>query len=158
MGGFGFEDRGTIGSGRPIRVVALIGAAAAVVAVVLRIAAPFDHGIWLIAYLVLVGALAPWLIALGEERLGAAPDRRTAPEAAAWLAGVIAVPAGVLADARVLVVVGGIALLAALASIARRAIDAGAAAPALAAHGAVIAFMAASTLVGIGLAWDKPWL
>jgi hypothetical protein len=156
--GFSLEGRGTIGSGRPIRVVGLIGAAAAVVAVVLRIAAPFDHGSWLIAYLVLVGALAPWLLALGEERLGAAADRRTMPEAAAWLAGLIAVPAGVLADARVLVVVGGIALLAALVSIARRALAVGAAAPALAAHGAVIAFMAASTLVGIGLAWDTPWL
>ena len=158
VGGFGREGRGTIGGGRPIRVVALIGAAAAVVAVVLRIAAPFDHGTWMIAYLVLVGALAPWLLAFGEERLGAAADRRTAPEAAAWLAGVIAVPAGVLADARVLVVAGGVALLAALVSIARRALAAGAAARALAAHGVVIAFMAASTLIGIGLAWDTPWL
>ncbi|MEZ5155737.1 MAG: hypothetical protein R2718_06475 [Solirubrobacterales bacterium] len=124
--------------------------------VAIRIATPFDHGIWLIAYLLLVGSVAPILVVRSLEHLDASVVRRSAIEAAAWLAAVILVPAGVLVDARALVVVGSFSLLAALALITQRT------PPATAnrrlAHFLIIWFMAASTFVGIALAWDRPWL
>ncbi|HET6830672.1 MAG TPA: hypothetical protein VFH44_04905 [Solirubrobacterales bacterium] len=151
-------------AGHPLRGVAIAGGVATVVAIELRIFAPFDHGVWLVAYLLLVGTVAPLLLARGEQRLGApAAGAAASGEAAAWLVGVAAVPAGVLADARLLVVAGGAALLAALASIARRSRprDAGRASGSgrdLLIHGTVVGFMAVSTVVGIALAWDTPWL
>ena len=149
--------RGKRGRGQPLIAVALIGAAAAGAAIALRFVAPFEHGSWLIAYLVLVGALAPYLLAAGLDRLGVDADRRGRLEAAAWLAAVVMVPAGVLLDARLAVVAGSAALLAALVSIARRT-PADVAARHRLAHDAIIAFMALSTFVGIGLAWSRPWL
>jgi len=152
-------------AGHPLRAVALAGAAATVVAIALEIIAPIDHGVWLIAYLLLVGAVAPLLLARGERRLGAAAEPAARWQAMAWLAGVAAVPAGVLADVRLLVVAGGGALLGALASIARLSL-----APHRGGHRArpggreaviqagVVAFMAVSTIIGIALAWDTPWL
>jgi hypothetical protein len=148
---------------RPLVAVAVAGAAATVVAIELRIFTPFDHGVWLIAYLLLVGAAAPLLLARGERRLGATAGTAATGEAAAWTAGLVAVPAGVLADARLLVVLGGAALLAALASMARRAFATArrrdpAAGRDLLVHAGVVGFMAVSTFVGIALAWDTPWL
>jgi len=122
------------------------------------VAAPFEHGIWLIAYLALVGTIAPYLLARAEARLGAPIDRRSETEAIAWLIAVVAVPAGVLLDARLLVVAGSAALLAALASMARRTLALAGPARQRLAYAAMIAFMTASTFVGIGLAWDRPWL
>lgn len=124
-------------------------------AIALRIVAPFEHGTWLIAYLLLVGALAPYLIAAGQDRLGVGADRRSGFEAAAWLVAVVTVPAGVLLDARLLVVIGGAVLLASLASLAQRSPPG---ARRRLAHAAIIAFVAVSTLIGIALAWDRPWL
>jgi hypothetical protein len=82
---------------------------------------------------------------------------------ALWNAGVILVPAGVLIGVRLPVVIGGLALLAALSLFARSARAARKAEPEprrglWAAQVALIAFMAASVLVGTALAWEKPWL
>jgi hypothetical protein len=83
-------------------------------------AAPFAHGSWLAAYLVLVGGVAQ--IALGAGAAALAPGDRSARLAPAqlllWNVGSIAVPGGVLAGERVLVALGSIALLAALAAFA----------------------------------------
>lgn len=157
----------------PLRRCALLGAVTAALTVLLLIVAPFDHGVWLLAYLLLVGFAAPILLAVGESRLLAEPLDGTGADrlAGAWLAGMILVPAGVLLDIRLPVVIGAVALLLALGSLTQRAFAAGArparaASPrarrmqagARRAHAALIVFMAASTLVGVLLAWDSPWL
>lgn len=165
---FGVSDVGDRGIGRshPLALIGAAGGAAGITALAVRLATPFDHGIWLVAYLLLVGCIAPLLLAAGERRLLAAPiaDEGAGTAAALWLCGVLAVPAGVLGDARVLVWAGALALAAALALLARRAYG-GAAPPApgrgraaLLGHGAMIASMAASTAIGVALAWDYPWL
>jgi len=146
---------GKHGRGQPLAAVAHFGAAAAGTAIVLRVVAPFEHGTWLIAYLVLVGAVAPYLLAAGQERLGVGVDRRSRLEAAAWLGAVVMVPAGVLLDARLLVVGGGAVLLGSLASLAQRSLPG---ARRRFAHAAIIAIVAASTFIGIALSWDRPWL
>jgi len=159
------SSAGYIDRAHPLRVCALLGAVATAFAIALGVATPFDHGIWLIAYLLLVGFAAPWLLAAGETRLLDDPAGNGADlQAGAWLAGMIAVPAGVLLEVRLLVVVGAAALLVALVSLTRRAFATGAhplpgAAPgARRIHAALIAFMALSTAVGVLLAWDTPWL
>lgn len=149
------DRRGPRYRGQPLGACALVGAIATVAAIVVRLVTPFEHGIWLVAYLLLVGTVAPYLLAAGQQRLGVAVDRRSVAEAGAWLAAVVLVPAGVLLDARLLVVAGGSALLACLASLAHRSLPG---ARRRLAHAAIIAFMAASTFVGIALAWDRPWL
>lgn len=151
---------------QPLALVAALGAAAGLVAVAARIATSFEHGIWLIAYLLLVGALAPALLARGERRLLAAPLEGAGARllAGLWLAGVIAVPAGVLGSARLLVCAGAACLLAALAILAARAFG-GQAVPAAARgrvdatiHVALLIAIAASTAIGVALAWGEPWL
>ena len=156
---------GPVDRAHPLRVCALFGALATAFAIALRVATPFDHGIWLIAYLLLVGSAAPWWLAAGEVRLLDDPARGGAElQAGAWLAGMIAVPAGVLLEARLLVVIGAAALVVALVSLTRRAFAAGArplpgATPgSRRIHAALIAFMALSAAVGVLLAWDTPWL
>jgi hypothetical protein len=83
-------------------------------------AAPFAHGSWLAAYLVLVAGVAQ--ITLGVAAAALAPADRSARLAPAqlllWNVGSLAVPAGVLVTQRVLVALGSIALLAALAACA----------------------------------------
>jgi hypothetical protein len=84
-------------------------------------------------------------------------------QAALWDAGVVAVPVGVLADARLFVVVGSIALLASLVAFGQTyrllAADPDAALGRLEVrYLALIAFMASSVLAGTVLAWDIPWL
>lgn len=149
----------------PLVVVAGFGGVAGLVAAVIRTAIGFDHGIWLVAYLVLVGFLAPTLLCRGERRVLAqpGPDQGARLVAALWLAGVIAVPAGVLGQARVLVCAGAVCLLAALVLLVDRAY-AGGATPApersrteLTAHGLTIAVMTVSTGIGVLLAWSYPW-
>lgn len=156
----------TVDPPQPLALVAALGAAAGLVAIAARVAAESEHGIWLIAYLLLVGALAPALIARGERRLLAAPlaGRGARLIAGLWLAGVAAVPAGVLGDARILVCVGATCLFVALALLAARAF-AGRAAPApargrleLGAHAALLIAIAVSTGIGVALAWGQPWL
>ena len=112
----------------PLRRCALFGAVTAALTVLLLIVAPFDHDVWLLAYLLLVGFAAPQLLAAGENRLLAAPLDGTGADrlAGAWLAGMILVPAGVLLDIRLPVVIGAVALLIALGSLTQRAFAAGA--------------------------------
>jgi hypothetical protein len=132
--------------------------AAALIAAVARAIEPFAHGIWLVAYLFLVGFLAQVLLARGQATvLAAAPSDAGDPpigaQVALWNAGVVAVPLGVLVEARVFVVVGSVALLSALAAFWRAA-SRGAGVGYL----TLMVFMAASVLIGTALAWDTPWL
>ena len=128
---------------------------------------PFDHGIWLLAYLLLVGFAAQFLLGRGQAALIAAqgpPHAQLEFQALLWNAGVVLVPAGVLIEARLLVVIGGIALLTALTSFARSAgetsplRDGDSSPRQWFAQIALIGFMAISVLVGTALAWDTPWL
>ena len=128
---------------------------------------PFDHGIWLIAYLVLVGFLAQLLLGLGQAALlstaglNSPSHQARLAQALHWNLGVVAVPAGVLANSRLAVVVGSVSLLAALASLwqTARPVLPGRAAPTRPgwAYALLLLAMAASTLIGTALAWDIPW-
>jgi hypothetical protein len=147
-----------------------------VLAAAVRAIAPFAHGIWLVAYLFLVGFLAQLLLGWCQGNLTAgrrtrsdAPPIRAqaAPpiraQAALWNGGVVAVPLGVLLDARLFVVLGSLALLTSLAAFwqAYRSLRSEAGAPPGAlevGYVSLIAFMAASVLVGTALAWDTPWV
>ena len=151
------------GSGGPdrLRQWALISLAAGLTAAGLRAAIPFDHGIWLVAYLLLVGFLAPFALGAGQAALleGRAAKRGTDRQALLWAFGTVAVPAGVLADSRLPVLAGGLALLVALLWMAPAPLGGRRLRPALAyAHLGLVAFMAASVVVGVALAWDTPWL
>ena len=98
--------------------------------------------------------------------LVASPSGANAPigaQVAFWNAGVVAVPLGVLVGARLLVVLGSVALLTALngfwqASRPCRSDSSTASGSRGIAYKALIITMAASVLVGTGLAWDIPWL
>jgi hypothetical protein len=83
-------------------------------------AAPFGHGSWLAAYLVLVGGVSQIVLRTGQLALGAPRLNRAVPLAqlVLWNLGSLAVPAGVLADVSALVTAGSVALLAALALFA----------------------------------------
>jgi hypothetical protein len=147
---------------------ASLSLAAAVLAAAARIIEPFAHGIWLVAYLFLVGFLAQLLLGRCQAMLRAAGRTRTdappiGPQAALWNFGVVAVPLGVLLDARLFVVLGSLALLTSLAEFWRAyrslRLESGAASGALrVGYVALIVFMAASVLVGTVLASDTPWL
>jgi hypothetical protein len=83
-------------------------------------AAPFAHGSWLAAYLVLVAGVSQLALGLGARalagnRLSATTGRR---QVALWNVGNVAVMVGVLADAPLAVAAGSGALLAALGSFA----------------------------------------
>ena len=151
---------------RPFSGLAVLSLVAVLVAAAVRAEEPFAHGIWLVAYLFLVGFLAQFLLGLGQSALRGRAGRpataqRTRAQAILWNAGVIAVPLGVLANARIAVVIGSCALLAALALLAdsvrlpspgtRRGASTGRA------YAALLAFIAASVFVGTALAWDIPW-
>jgi hypothetical protein len=86
-------------------------------------AAPFGHGSWLAAYLVLVGGVSQGVLGAGRLALHAPPLSRTLSQAQVvlWNVGSLAVPAGVLGDAPTLVTVGSVALLCALALFAAEA-------------------------------------
>lgn len=149
-----------------LRQWALVALAATLVAAALRAVVAFEHGIWLIAYLGLVGFLAPLLLDIGERRLTGErlAQERENRQAALWACGTIAVPVGVFAGARLGVVIGSVALLIVLAEMAatalaqtrrssqpsRRAVPW--------AHLGLILFLGASVAVGVLLAWDEPWL
>jgi hypothetical protein len=166
---YGHDAEGLTG-----RTLGLFGAgaslslAAAVLAAAARTIEPFAHGIWLVAYLFLVGFLAQLLLGRCQAMLMAAGRTRTDPppvgaQAALWNSGVVAVPLGVLLDARLFVVLGSLALLTSLAAFwqAYRSLRSEAGVPPGAlgvGYVALIAFMAASVLVGTALAWDTPWL
>jgi hypothetical protein len=137
------------------------------VAAVARAIEPFAHGIWLVAYLFLVGFLAQLLLARGQATvLAAAPldaDPPIGAQAILWNAGVGSVPLGVLVGARVFVVVGSVALLTALAAFwrasrPRRSESGAVSGGAGVGYLALMVFMAGSVLIGTALAWDTPWL
>jgi hypothetical protein len=142
--------------------------AAAVLAAAARAIEPFAHGIWLVAYLFLVGFLAQLLLGRGQASLlaGSPSPTNSAPirtQATLWNAGVVAVPLGVLGGARLLVALGSVALLTSLAAFWRayrllRSEPAAARGALGIGYVALILFMAASVLVGTALAWDIPWL
>lgn len=144
-----------------------LAAVATVVATALRLIESYDHGIWLVAYLLLVGTVAQYLLARGQAELAPeAPHELTLFEALLWSIGVITVPLGVFVDVRILVAVGSAALLAALflfwrttrpaGTYARRGsdrsgfINAG--------YTTLLVFMVISVFVGLGLASDVPWI
>lgn len=137
---------------------------AAAVATLIATLDPFDHGAWLVAYLFLVGFLAQVLLDRGQVAVlgGRSPRPQVGLQAVLWNAGVVFVPVGVLVEMRIFVVIGGLSLLAALwlfLQTARRAHPAadGGSRRQRAGYLTLIAAMAASVLVGTGLAWDTPW-
>ena len=99
---------------------ALAAFVAAIVAIAVHAAEPFAHGGWFIAYLLLVGFLAQLLLGVGQgrllraEALPSVPHRIRLAQALLWNVGVVAVPVGVLGEARVAVVAGSVSLAGAL--------------------------------------------
>ena len=118
--------------------------------------APFAHGSWLAAYLVLVAGAAQ--IGLGAGRaalpLPACGSRAARAELWLWNAGNVAVVAGVFLDAPAIVVAGSVALLAALASFA--AGTRGARSLGVAVYRLAIVVLATSVFVGCALAGAAP--
>ena len=138
---------------------------AGVIAVTIQLIAPFDHGVWLIAYLLLVGSLAPYLLGVGEAALlgNRSVGRAVNAQPALWAAGTIAVPTGVLFGSRLPIALGSLALSAALGSMASAGL---ASRPQCSPHGrgrlelaygVLILFMTTSVGVGLILAWDISW-
>jgi hypothetical protein len=83
-------------------------------------AAPFAHGSWLAAYLVLVGGVAQLVLGAGRLALPA-PVRSTGltrAQLVLWNVGGAAVAVGVLTDVAAIVVAGSAVVLAALAAFA----------------------------------------
>jgi hypothetical protein len=161
------DEDGRTGRARSLfAACASLSLAAAMLAAVARAIEPFAHGIWLVAYLFLVGFLAQlllgrWQASLLADRLSGAISAPVRTQAGLWNAGVVAVPLGVLGDVRLLVVLGSVALLVALAAFWQtyRSLSSEAASGALGmSYVALIVFMGASVLVGTALAWDTPWL
>ena len=137
---------------------ALIVAGGGVAAV--NSAAPFTHGSWLAAYLVLVGGGAQIALAAGLVAVGSRPGRSRG-RLLLWNFGSLAVAAGVLADATAWVTAGSVALLCALAIFAYAASQAALARRARAvAYLVLIVSLAASVVVGSALAGAAPggWL
>jgi hypothetical protein len=124
---------------------------------------PFSHAAWLVAYLFLVGFLAQALLERGQAALAGRRARaKIRFQAALWNAGVIAVPIGVFTDARLWVVLGGLSLLIALVSFwratSRSRLRRSGPVRLQTAYILLLAVMAISSFVGIGLAWHRPWL
>lgn len=118
-------------------------------------AAPFAHGSWLAAYLVLVGGVSQAALGVGQLWL-----RRPLPSSQVrraqlllWNAGGLIVPAGVLAGTTAVVWVGSVALLAALACFAANAVTARPRADrGTIVYGLLIVALAVSVVVGCALA------
>ena len=109
-------DRSTGGFLASAAVLIVAGGAVAAV----NSAAPFGHGSWVAAYLVLVGGVSQIVLSTGQVALGTRRLTRAVSPAqlVLWNLGSLAVPAGVLADWAWLVTAGSVALLAALALFA----------------------------------------
>ena len=124
---------------------------------------PYEHGVWLVAYLFLVGFAAQFLLARGRDAISpTVPAGLVNLQTVLWNLGVVAVPVGVLADVRIPIAVGSLALVAALSlfwSSVRAAYDAGGAGRTATgwAFAALLAFMLASTVIGMALGSDIPW-
>jgi hypothetical protein len=137
---------------------------AGVLSAAVNIAAPFDHGWWLVAYLSLVGALSQLLLGVGQSVLAenaaspVAADSLVVIQLALWGLGTIAVAAGDLAGTTAVLLCGSGLLLADLALFAgglRRAAH-GAARRAQRGYAALLVFLAISVLVGSSLAGALP--
>ena len=151
-----------------LNAAALASLGAAMIVTAAHLSEPFAHGIWLIAYLVLVGFLAQILLGRGQVELLVAaglpfPSREIrVAQATLWNVGVIAVPLGVFIETRLAVVLGSVSLLTALASLwktvrtaimtitprKRRGLS----------YAALLISMAVSVLAGLALGWDIPWV
>lgn len=151
-----------------LTAAALVSLIAAAVAIAVLVADPFDHGGWLVAYLVLVGFLAQLLLGRGQAALlsaGGLPLPLRGARLAQpllWNLGVVAVPVGVLAETRVAVVAGSVSLIAALLSLwntVRHVLPGAGARPSRLGWGyaCLLVVMTASVFVGTALAWDIPW-
>jgi hypothetical protein len=159
----------TMREARPdLTAAGLASLAAGAVAIAVLVSKPFDHGGWLVAYLILVGFLAQLLLGRGQAallsaaHLAAPPRQVRLAQALLWNLGVVMVPVGVLAEVRLAVVTGSVSLIAALVSL-RKTVQ-----PALAGatpprsrlgwgYTGLLLVMAASVFVGTALAWDIPW-
>jgi len=150
----------------PHTIAALVSLLASALVAIAFALDRFDHGIWLVAYLFLVGFAAQLLLGRGQAALvaaGTAADAAVGLEVILWTAGVVLVPVGVLVEARLPVVIGGLTLLAALSCFARSAGETRPVGHEVSRSPwltqlALISFMASSVLVGTALAWDTPWL
>jgi hypothetical protein len=147
-------------AGRFVAVGGVMVVAGGIVAAV-NSAAPFAHGSWLAAYLVLVAGVAQITLAVAGAALGSAVrSPHLAPAILVlWNVGSVAVPAGVLSTETALVAVGSFALLAALAAFAAgiRGAPTGAG---RVAYQVLLAGLAVSVLVGctLGDAAPAAWL
>lgn len=145
-----------------LELAAFASLGAAGLATAIFASSPFAHGAWLIAYLLLVGFLAQFLLGVGQRALFPSdssclpPWRVRFAQAGLWNVGVIAVPLGVLSEARLVVVIGSVSLLAALTSLW---LTAGRDRASWRSRGyaTLLIGMAASVFVGTALAWDLPW-
>lgn len=119
-------------------------------------AAPIAHGSWLAAYWTLVGGIAGAALLIGSRQLAVRAASPTWP-VALWNAGVVLVPAGVLAAAPVLLSAGSLLLLAALCGFSAAVRRAGAAALC---YRLLALLLAASVIVGSALGGAPPgsWL
>jgi hypothetical protein len=124
-------------------------------------AAPFTHGSWLAAYLVLVGGVSQFVLGLGRLALPAplpsAQLRRA--QVVLWNAGSLVVVGGVLTDVAPLVTLGSAFVLAALACFAagaRLAREAPGALGLMVAYHAVVMVLAVSVIIGSVLAYATP--
>lgn len=116
-------------------------------------AAPFDHGSWLAAYLVLVGGVAQVLLLLAPVVVAEDATGTSAAPVWFWSAGSVAVPAGVLAGSVAAVGVGSAPLVAALVLLARDARHARWAGRGWAwAYAALLVMLGTSIVVGVALA------
>jgi hypothetical protein len=145
--------------------VSFLAASAGVAAVHVTEGVP--HGWWLVSFLGLVGGIAQLLLCAGCAALARSTplSRAASSRRQAWLlwnSGTLLVPFGVLADARLGVVLGSALLIAALRGhslelLGSRRARASRAPRWQLAYAALLAFLCASVVVGTALAWDLPW-
>lgn len=153
----------SVQSGRDGRVLFAVLGGAMIVAgglvAAVNSAAPFDHGSWLAAYLVLVGGVSQILLGLGHLFLPAPkPSARLLHvQLACWNVGNLVVAGGVLADVTAGVMAGSVVLLVALGCFATGAgWERSAARGRLAAYHAFGLMLAVSVLIGGALAGSNP--
>jgi hypothetical protein len=151
------QDRLSLGLG-------LAFLAAAAPAAALRATQPFEHGWWLVAYLLLVGGLSQLLLGPGRtwllSRVGRSQPRvaRLWGELVLWNVGTCAVPIGVFTDSASTVLAASAVLLIALIMYAAglNRTDRGPGRLA-GAYYLLVSFLFASVLVGTRLADALPW-
>lgn len=146
------------------RISAGLALLATGVAAVARLVYTYEHGIWLVAYLFLVGSLSQYLLARGQSALSPeTPARVVRSETLFWSAGVVTVPLGVLGGMKILIVIGSLVLLAALVlfwSATRPGMEVALAAGRIGlvrGYRALLILVGISVFVGIGLGWRAPW-